>query len=300
MARERKRARVAALAKTRPMFLLLLSSILTTLLAVTSATPAPAVSPSPTPARLLGLIRAKFRSHRPPPPFVVYTIERKQLTEQGYPDYVDSYKEHIWERNSDRAALSRRIFRNINRGDPVFERPAFNSDRDPGPPTADLFEPAPAHPHPITFVPTPEPAESQLPVIGVVTAVGEFDYRVDSVETVGDQLHLQVSPTRDPDRNRLREIWVDKQTLELRKIVATDKLFILGTSDVYGVTFTITVGSLQGIPIVTDIHGVVGDGYSGDGSTVDYTFRDISFPESLPDWYFDQGQYKSHKSDLPL
>jgi hypothetical protein len=230
----------------------------------------------------------------------VYTIERKELTEQGYPDYVDSYKEHIWLRSSDRAALARRVYRSINRGDPMFERPAFNEDRDPGPPTADVFEPAPAHSHPISFVPTPEPSDTGLKVIGVVQSVGEFDYRVKSVDTIGDQLHLIVEPTRDPDRNRLREIWCDKKTLELRKIVATDKLFILGTSDVYGVTFTITMGNLAGVPVVTAIHGVVGDGYQGDGSVVDYTFTDISFPATLPDWYFDPRTYASHMQELPL
>jgi hypothetical protein len=269
------------------------------LLAAALSSPAPAATPLPTPARLLGAIRAKFRSHRPPPPYVVYTIERKQLTDQGYPDYAESYREKIWLRSSDRAALSRRIYRSINRGELTFERPAFNEDRDPGPPTADLFEPAPVHSHPISFVPTPEPS-SPLVVIGTVTTIGEFDYRVDSVTQEGDELHLAVLPTRDPDRNRLRELWVDKATLELKKLVATDKLFILGTKDVYGVTFTITMGMLEGHPVVTDIHGVVGDGYSGDGTTVDYTFRDISFPDTLPDWYFDAKQYAAHQTDAPM
>jgi hypothetical protein len=50
---------------------------------------------------------------------------------------------------------------------------------------------------------------------------------------------------------------------------------------------------------VTDIHGVVGDGYSGDGSTVDYSFRDITFPAMLPDWYFDARTYAAHQSDAP-
>jgi hypothetical protein len=268
-------------------------------LAAALATPAPAASLSP--RQLLGAIRAKFRSHRPPPPYVVYTIERKQLTDQGYPDYVNSYKEKIWLRSADRAALSRRIYRGINRGELTFERPAFNEDRDPGPPTADLFEPAPAKARPISFVPTPEPqaTASALPTIGVVQAVGEFDYRVESTDVQGDQLHLKVLPTRDPDRNRLREMWVDRKTLELEKLVATDKLFILGTSEVYGVTFTITLGTLQGTPVVTDIHGVVGDGYSGDGSTVDYTFRNVTFPASLPSWYFDARQYAQHSADAP-
>jgi hypothetical protein len=269
-------------------------------LGIALASPAPAATPLPSPKLLLGAIRAKFRSHRPPPPFIVYTIERKQLTDQGFPDYAESYKEKVWCRSSDRAALARRIYRSINRGELTFERPEFNEDRDPGPPTADLFEPAPLKPHPLTFVPTPEPIGTPLPIIGTVSAVGEFDYRVDSVATEGSQLHLDVSPTRDPDRNRLREIWVDRATLELQKIVATDKLFILGTKDVYGVTFTITLGMLEGRPVVTDIHGVVGDGYSGDGSTVDYAFRDIQFPASLPDWYFDSRTYKSHDADAPM
>jgi hypothetical protein len=268
--------------------------------AVAAAAPVPAETPLPPPDQLLVAIRAKFRSHRPPPAYVVYTIERKQLTDQGYPDYAESYKEHVWVRSVDRAAMARRVYRSINRGAMTFERPAFNEARDPGPPTADIFEPAPAHPHPISFVPTPEATDSPLPTIGVVTVNAAFDYRVVSVDVQGDQVHLVVAPKRDPDRNRLREIWADKRTLELRKLVATDKLFILGTSDVYGVTFTITMGNLQGVPIVTDIHGVVGDGYSGDGSTVDYSFRDISFPPALPDWYFDSRQYAQHESEEPL
>jgi hypothetical protein len=269
-------------------------------LAVALAGPQPSPTSSPTPERLLGLIRAKFRSHRPPPPYVVYTLERKQLTDQGYPDYAESYKEHIWLRSSDRAALSRRIYRSINRGELVFERPAFNEDRDPGPPTADLFEPAPLKSHPLSFVPTPEPEESALPVIGTVVTIGEFDYRVTSQDVEGDEIHLTIEPTRDPDRNRLRELWVDKTTLDLRKVVATDKLFILGTKDVYGVTFTISLDMLDGRPVVTAIHGVVGDGYTGDGSTVDYTFTNISFPATLPDWYFDSKQYASHETDAPI
>jgi hypothetical protein len=267
-----------------------------------NAASSPPVSgtPLPTPQRLLGLIRAKFRSHRPPPPYVEYTMERKENTDQGFPNYADSYKEHIWVRSLDRAALSRRVYRSINRGELTFERPAFNEARDPGPPTADLFEPAPLHSHPVSFVPTPEPTNEPLRVIGSVAAVGEFDYRVVSIELVGDQLHLKVEPTRDPDRNRLREIWVDEKTLELRKIVATDKLFLLGTSDVFGVTFTISVDSLQGIPVVTAIHGVVGDCFQGDGAVVDYTFTNISFPTTVPDWYFDAKTYADHQKDAPL
>jgi hypothetical protein len=252
------------------------------------------------PDKLFVSIRNTFRSHRPPPPYEVYVMDRKQLTDQGFPDYANSYKVKYWVRNVDRAALTRKIYRSINRGEMTFDRPAFNEARDPGPVTADVFEPAPVHPHPVTFVPTPEPVGTPIPIIGVVSASGLFDYRITNVAIEGDQYHLSVLPTRDADRNRLREIYCDRQTLELRKLVATDKLFILGTSDVYGVTFTITMGALEGIPVVTQIHGVVGDGYSGDGSTIDYTFTDISFPKTLPDWYFDNRQYAQHEKEEPM
>jgi len=281
------------------MFVIFLAAVLATP-TPNRATAGPATTvASPSPMRILGMIRAKFRSHRPPPTYVTYTLERKQLTEQGFPDYAESYKTKYWVRNNDRAALTRRVFRDINRGAMTFDRPAFNESRDPGPPTADLFEPAPARPRPITFVPTPEPAASQLPTIAQVTVTGEFDYRVESIATEGNELHLRILPTRDPDRNRLRELFVDRKSLELHKLIATDKLFILGTSDVYGVTFTVTLASLEGVPVVTQIHGVVGDGYTGDGSTVDYTFRDIAFPTALPTWYFDAPSYAKHEAEEP-
>ena len=141
---------------------------------------AAAAPASPSPQRMLGLIRAKFRSHRPPPPYETYTLVRFQLTDHGDTDYVESYTYHVWERNFDRAALGRKVFRDFARGPLEFQRPAFNEARDPGPPTADVFESAPLHPHPVEFVPTPEPSGTAPPEIGAVTTIGEFDYVVDS------------------------------------------------------------------------------------------------------------------------
>jgi hypothetical protein len=268
-------------------------------LAAVLATPVPEATPSPSPQRVLGLIRSKFRSHRPPPPFETYTMTRYQLTDHGDVDYLESYTYHIWVRNSDRAALGRRVYRDMWRGDLEFQRPAFNEDRDPGPPTADVFEPAPLHPHPVEFVPSPEPSGTEPPLIGAVTTIGEFDYHVDSLVVEGDLVHLSVTPTRDPDRNRLREIWADKTTYEVVKIVATDKLFVQGDR-IYPVLFTYTMGKVDGYPVVTDLHGTVGGGYEGDGATVDFHYRDIKFPDTLPDWYFDKRAYAQHQSQAPL
>lgn len=268
------------------------------LLAFALATPAPAPAATPSPQRLLGLIRAKFRSHRPPPPYVTYTFIRKQNATNGYPDPVDSYTRHYWVRSVDRAALRRDVFRDDYEGPLAFDRAAFNEDRDPGPPTADVFEPAPVRPHPIEFVPTPEPSYTAPPVIGGIQVFVEADYTVTSVDVQGQLVHLVVQPKRDPSRNRIREIFADKDTLELRRLVATDTLFV-GSSERYPATFTIDLSMLGGIPVVTDIHGVVGGGYSGDGQTVTMQFRDIAFPTSLPDWYFNPRTYAQHQNDAP-
>ena len=265
-------------------------------------TPAPATEPTPSPQRYLGLIRAQFRSHRPPPAYVTYTLVRSQKATNGYPDYANSYTKHYWVRNLDRAALTRMVFRDEARGELTFDRPAFNEARDPGPPTADVFEPAPARPHPIAEVPTPEPRDTPIPVIGGVRTFLEADYHVDSATVEGDELHLSITPIRDVERNRLREIYVDKKTLELHKLVATDKLFIDergGRGPVYPVTFTITMGMVQGTPVVTDLHGVVGGGYNDDGKDVDYQFRDIAFPPTLPEWYFNPRTYAEHTTNGP-
>jgi hypothetical protein len=255
-----------------------------------------AATPLPSPEDLLVDIRAQFRSHRPPPPYEVYTLVRKQATNYGYPDYVNSYTDQVWYRSSDHAALERQISNLGDIGPMQFQRPLFNQDRDPGPPTADIFEPAPLHTLAPDFVPTPE--ASLPPTIAVVRARGEFDYRVTNVQREGDEIHVSLTPRRQPDRNRLRELWVDGQTLDIRRVVATDKLFI-ENGPVYPVLFTIDFSMLQGIPIVTHIHGVVYGGYDGDGQTVDYDFKNTYFPQTLPDWYFNPRDYAQHLSEAP-
>jgi hypothetical protein len=283
--------------------------------------PAPAAGPVPSgtlppyqaisPVRLLGFIRRVYRLHRPPPAFETYTLVRKQNTNYGYPDVVNSYTKHYWVRNIDRAALVRYVYRDDTDGPPTFDRPALNQPRDPGPPTADLFEPA--HPQPISYVPTPEPTSNEtLKTIGSVVAIGESDYNVPKLEVEGEMLHLTLQPRRDPERNVLREIWVDKHTYVLKRIIAHDRLFAEGDG-VYPVKFTYTLGYLNGYVVITHLDGVVlpivdkdkaGNiterAFDGDGATVTYDFDDITFPQALPDWYFNPREYGSHVADTPL
>ncbi|MFY9718131.1 MAG: hypothetical protein WAK16_00675 [Candidatus Cybelea sp.] len=274
--------------------------------AAPSGTATPIALPSPD--RLLYLVRRQFRSHRPPPPYVTYTLIRKQTLDDGYPDLLNSYTYHIWVRTTDRAALGRRVYHGSSRGTLEFLRPSFNEPWDPGPPTADLFEPAPVHPHtsPREFVPTPEPTGSLPPkTIALVTVLGEFDYRVTRIANEGDQIHISLMARRDPDRNRLRELYVDAKTLELQEVIATDKLYDEDSDHkVYPMLFTITLVWMHNMPIVTHIHGTptyqTDSDYLGRDATVDYDFTDITFPDSLPEWYFDPRSYAQHVADAPL
>lgn len=266
-------------------------------------------SPLPSPERLLYLIRRQFRSHRPPPPYETYTLVRAQLTNYGdppYPDLVNSYTYHIWCRTVDDACLGRKVYRGTARGYLEFLRPEFNQARDPGPPTADLFQPAPRHFVPVSVSPSPEPTGTLPPIIASVTVLGEFDYRVTHVAVEGDYIHVSLIPLRDPNRNRLRELYVDRKTLELRKVIATDKFFD-GTgphAQVFPMLFTITLDMLDGRPVVTAIHGQPateeGRQYLGHLGVVDYTFKDITFPKTLPAWYFNPDDYAQHQNDAPI
>ncbi len=257
-----------------------------------AAAPAPSMSPDD----LLAAVRNRFRSHRPPPPFETYVIVRKQETNYGYPDYANSYTDHVWYRSYDHAALERRETELGDVGQMRFERPLFNQATDPGPPTADVFEPAPLHTLAPDFVPTPE--ASLPPVIATVRARGEFDYRVTEVNREGDEIHLKLQPRREPDRNRLRELWVDAKTLDLRKLVATDKLFV-ENGPIYPVLFTVNFEMFHSVPVITHIHGVVYGGYDGDGQVVDYDFKELVFPLQLPAWYFNPRDYAQHVSEAP-
>ncbi|MFN2527447.1 MAG: hypothetical protein ABR584_01860 [Candidatus Baltobacteraceae bacterium] len=254
-----------------------------------------AADTAPEGAQLLAQIRRVFRAHGVPP-YVRYAIEREQVDEYGLPDISWNYTYRVWFRSLDRAALGRRRFHGYDEH-LEFMRPAFNEPRDPGPPTADLFERAPALP---TFGVQPFDEPPAIPQIGAVTSYGEFDYRVSQMKTEGTLLHLWIVPLRDAERNRLRELWVDSDTLELQKVIATDRLYILG-GPVYIMMDTILIGHIDSRPVVTDIHGRVNfeEDRWGAGFDVDYHFREISFPRELPAWYFEPPSYGKHIAEAP-
>ena len=247
----------------------------------------------PTGAQILARAKAAFRAHARPP-FVAYTLTRRD-THDAAPDFENSYTLKVWCRASDRAALARRAWRGAAYGSMFNLTVAFDGYVDPGPPTADIFERALFTPHATPRSPAPEPSESPLPMIGGVLVASDYDYRVTALHDDGADWHLSLEPRRDPARNRLDDLWVDRATYEVTRVRLRDHLYlgIAGESleDEFDARFT----QRDGLPLIASIHGQTRDGEF----ETDYTFDDVTFPPSLPSWYFAPQLYGLHRADAP-
>jgi hypothetical protein len=270
-------------------------TVATVAVALACAAPLSARSDAAEPNAEQILARAKtvFRA-RVRPPFVAYTLVRRD-THVGTPDFENSYTLKVWCRSSDRSALTRRAWRGVAYGSIGNITVAFDGYVDPGPPTADIFERALFAPRRSSAPAAPVPSDSPLPVIGGVVVSTDYDYRPTLQHDDGETWHLSLAPRRDPDRNRLDDLWVNRTTYEVTRIRVRDHLYLgLGgqsLEDEFDVRFT----SRDGLPMIASIHGQTRDGEF----ETDYTFADVSFPPSLPGWYFEPQLYGLHRTDAP-
>jgi hypothetical protein len=228
----------------------------------------------------------------PRAPFVTYTIRRQQQTADGMPDLEWSYTYRVWYRASDSSALERRIF-DGRPGALRFTRVSFNGPWDPGPPTADPFGLA-------GVAPAPDAPASTYRTIASVVASGGPAYEVTSAQLETGQWHLRLRPLHVPGTYILRELWADAATLELRKAIVADKLFI-EAGPVYDQLDTMTFALVNGYELITHIHARANydDQPGGDGSDTDYDFSDVGFPATLPSWYFQPASYGTHMAEAP-
>jgi hypothetical protein len=286
--------------------------------AVACAAQSPAPQPpAPVPAvpltgdQILARAKAVFRAYRRPP-FVAYTLVRRD-EHNGEWDMQNSYTLKIWCRTADRSALARKAWRGKAYGDLQNITVMFDKEIDPGPPTADMFEKRlfgaisarrdtpPAAPgasvasSAAAGTASADATASPLPEIGRVGAL-DGDYRVSRVAREGDLIHLWLTAKTDPDRNRLDEMWVDAASYDLRRARVRDHLYLgMGggsIEDEFDVRFTAGPG---GLPLISSIHGQTAYGRF----ETDYRFEDVTFPDALPDWYFEPKQYGLHRADAP-
>jgi hypothetical protein len=289
------RSGIAALNAPRPRSPLLAAAIAATLIG-SGACPATAQpSPPPNGYAILARVKAGLRSGERPA-FVAYTLVRRDALDR-VPDAANSYTLRVWCRTADGAALSRRVFGSRAVGGADFIVPAFDQPIDPGPPTADLLDVIRQ-----TRAAAPTPAGATR-VIGSVSVVIETNYQVTFAGIDGNDDHLWLEARRDPERNRLTDLYVDRDTYALHRVVAHDRLYAAGR--VTPLRFEIDFGTNQGVPVITAIRGET-DYTALDSRVRDeplhevtYQFKDIRFPAELPAWYFQPEQYGAHRSELP-
>ncbi len=243
---------------------------------------------------ILGQVKAKFRAYQRPA-FVGYTLSRQDGI-VGRPGLADAYTLRVWCRTADRAALARSVRGAVADGPLTFVRPAFNQAVDPGPPTADIFERNAFAPAAAAAAAETPPAE--IPTLAVVAVHVETDYRVERVESIGTSYVLQLAPRRDPARNRLRTLWVDRDSFDLERAIATDTLYAgdAQSAEVFDMRFE----KQDGIPVIrtiemrSDTAKPLELGHRGV-----FRFQNIAFATAMPGWYFEPTMYEQNARSAP-
>lgn len=280
--------------------------------------PEPTATPLPTPAPvatdpyfILQRAREAFHAHVRPP-FIAYNMDRMVWLDDQ-PDGGDGYTLRIWCRTGDAASLARiwSPFRKRAIGSLYFIRFNLLLDIDPGPPTADIFEPPPPVP---SAPPAPQPrATESLRTIAVVAKRGDLDYRATLAGIEKGAYHLKLEPLRDEQRNRLRELWVDAAHFEVMRAIevsrpeqTTDQwlqLPLAGEGTMAPIRLDMTFEPVDGVPILRkaiELEIVYpGVRTTGHRVEVDYHYDRIVFSQELPGWYFDAKTYRPRFRDSP-
>jgi hypothetical protein len=262
------------------------------------AVPAPGPIRTPNPYAILSKGRDVFHAHARPT-FIVYTLERREWID-AFPDIDNSYTWRIWCRTKDDAAMARIFYRKRNRAleGLHFIKPTFNEAVDPGPPTGDIFPYAPP--------PAPKPLASDansLRTIAVVAASADSDYRATYAGVDAGAYHLKLEAIRDRDRNRVREVWFDVVTLEVRRAILSDRLFLLREGIAINDKLDVQFAMYEGVPVLYRIRAEANIPPTlsrlARHEESDYFYDDIVFATTLPDWYFDPKTYREHFRDAP-
>jgi len=141
---------------------------------------------------------------------------------------------------------------------------------------------------PMPGEPTPEPDIERLHEIGRVVAVNH-EYKVKFVGEehlrYGDSLHLSLEPLRDPQLNRLRDIWIAKDTyVLLRERVAG----IFDSKPYDRVSWLVEFVPLNSRMYIQQVH--TSDDMHFGIDRVDhlqFDFVDYQFPADIPPYTFE-------------
>jgi len=126
---------------------------------------------------------------------------------------------------------------------------------------------------------------SDLPTIGrTTTAVRDYDVRLIGTETAADGAtldHLGLTPTHDPKRLKLRELWVDAKSYVVRSVLLASNF---NGSPLSGVAWRVDYRIVDGAPYLDTEKAQAPVTYRGQGTLRDVTiaFTDVKELAQLP------------------
>lgn len=257
-----------------------------------TATPTPTPTPleSLTPDEILERTETALRAN-PDPPYTYYKMH-EVFVHHGK-RYEFDYQ--IWYRN-DGKGLMQNLVPNRNGTYETFFGYPFPSAPDNN---ILLY----ATPPPVTTPPppvgSPAPSTSAAPIISLQTVNGDRYYIVSlaGIEMYKNHqvYHLTLRAIHDPQKHPWTDLWVDTQLFEVWRAHAdaTGRAGPLVGRAVADVEFA-PIGNYWLVKQASaDAQGHIA--IFSDSGHYEYYFSDFGFPNTLPDWYFDEAAYGQHR-----
>jgi hypothetical protein len=148
------------------------------------------------------------------------------------------------------------------------------------------------------------PDLSDLKTIAAVVSVAKPSYQITFAGTStvtnggGSAYHLVLKPLSDPWRHNLRELWVSSANLNIIRAVLVGDYRPDNLQLVEQTTVAEDFGPVGRYWMV--IHHTWSYRDAPDGVTFQYdvTAQNMSFPATIPAWYFDERQFAAHRSEV--
>ena len=139
---------------------------------------------------------------------------------------------------------------------------------------------------------------ADLRTIAVVNAYARPAYRagVQSVDNIDghETYHIALDPTSDPEQHALRDLWIDTTTHDVRRADYVTHDFNFPSATVYLTVNFVPVGSYL---IAGSWVAIYHPGGSDPPFYRELHVEKMRFPDSLPDWLFDQRAYDEHRRE---
>lgn len=246
-----------------------------------------ALSPPPTDPLLAG-IEQRLTSVALPR-YVEYTVTLSDVIGGGIPEIY-----RVRMRTSDHASLVTEEDGHHAGTGLHFERPMFYEIGAPSPFAIDAFRLAP------DLVTAPNFAPKHLQP---VATFAQAYHTISQTKDERGNLHAVVSPCDgNTDRYRVREIVTDPSTGDIKRIISTDYAVEFRGLAVFRtgyIALDIVTQNVRGIQLITAVEEIDVDKYGKRTGVSDNLERygEFSFPAALPDWYFNEREYRAHASD---